>query len=424
MDVSNSDESKLASVLSLSLHRLQRAPRAVHRAFLARPSLFRRLRSVKDVYHADGVAFLRDQVQTELCAIQMIAQAQSSILLVGEAGAVLRAALSSSSSEKPYVEIREIPAENGEWALVTDERVAVIGQADLGIAVEGEIARAVSDVFQYPDEVSSHRKPLPKGRTNWPLRTRLDLEAIEVGLSRTWTSKSGRPVTEIERLLLNAIRSARRFIYIEAPHLTSSAVVNALISCLKAKEGPDVVLILPTAAAHTPSPFRRLVLASVHASQAAALRRILACDRKGRFRVYERPSASTSAPLLIVDDQFVKIGTSDLTSKSLGASRAVDLSIEAVGRPQVVTAIARLRRERIGRMLGLEPSEFDARFLLDGSLIRTIESFFTNTRYLVEVSPEPVLTPKSWRIALILFIIFALLVTFVSLFAQLSGLMT
>jgi hypothetical protein len=45
-------------------------------------------------------------------------------------------------------------------------------------------------------------------------------------------------------------------------------------------------------------------------------------------------------------------------------------------------AIARLRRERIGRWLKLDPSEFDARFLLNGSLTGTIESFFTPTRKL------------------------------------------
>jgi hypothetical protein len=178
--------------------------------------------------------------------------------------------------------------------------------------------------------------------------------------------------------------------------------------------------------------------------QMAALARLIKADRGDHFRAYEKEHRGG---LMIIDDQFVKIGTNLLTSQSLGTHRSIDIAIEALGRPRVVMSIARLRRERIGRALGLDPSEFDARFLLNGTLTGTIESFFTATRSFQEITAEatpvtqiaftlsPLLDPKrpqamkrwvrkklrfgpkTWRFALIFIIIFALLVTISTLFA-------
>lgn len=392
MDVQESPEAqgKLAIVFSLSLHRLQRAPRAVHRAFLSRPSLFRKHRNVKDVYHADGVSFVRDRQQTELCLVQMIAQAHRSILVVGPepgAGSILAAALASIRSEKPHVHIREVRSED--HLLIVDEHVALIGGGDLGICVEGDIAKAVSDLYQ----VTIHFRR-SRGRTNWPLRTRLDLEAIEVGLSRTWPSRDKATIIEIERLLIKSIRSARRFVYIESEAFTSPVIARAIAQRLRAADSPEFILILPNQKSEGLLAQMRLSL------QEANLERVLQSDRYDKFRAFERPRVvlhSTGAcGLTIVDDQVVTIGTAQATSKALGAAQAFDLTIEAVGRPHVVMSIARLRRERLGRLLGIEASEFDARFLLNGSLANTIESFFTPQRSLKELAPS---LPVWWRVA-------------------------
>jgi phosphatidylserine/phosphatidylglycerophosphate/cardiolipin synthase-like enzyme len=445
MDIEDTQDSFLqlspaASVLSLSLHRLQRAPRAIHRAFLSRPSLFRILRNVKGVFQADRLSFLLDQAQIEACLIRMISRAERSILIVGTStDPVLQSALATSRREKPQIKISLTSEEFVERIVVVDDVAAILGSVNLALAIEGEIARGVSNLFQFTfHNTLEHRSE----SVRWPLGTRFDLESIEVGLSRTWALKDQSPVIEIERLLINAIRSARRFIYIEAANLTSPVIVNALSARLKSESGPEVVVILP--AFKTSMTLREKSLARV---QTAALARILKFDVNGRFRAYESPGSHAGSGLLIVDDQFVKIGGSQLTSRSLGAVCTLDLSVEAVGRPHVVMTIARLRRERLGALLAIDPSEFDARFLLNGSLIDTLESFFTSCRSLVELNPEPTrlqqllfyaspwidpkkprsvarwmtkklrFAPKIWRYAFILVIMFALLITFSSVFA-------
>lgn len=382
-------EHELASVLSLSLHRLQHTPRAIHRAFLSRPSIFRPAKNIEGLYRAESAGFLSHRGAVEICLGQMIAQARESVLVVGKKG--------------------------DERTVVVDGRVAWVGNGEVGLVVEGEIARAVSDLFQ-----PRARPPRFKMRSNWPLLTRIDVDGIGVGLSHAGPANEH----ENERLILSALRSARRFIYAETEALTSPSVVGVLEAMLRKDDGPEVVLML---AKESSGPLRLL--------QTAMLARLSEADRNDRFRAYAR---ERTGGLLIVDDQFVKIGTSQWTSRSLGDSRSLDLSIEALGRATVVMAIARLRRERIGRALQLEPSEFDARFLLNGSLTQTIESFFTPTRRLEERAAEttpltriafalsPLLDPgapqalKTWQFALILVTIFALLITFSTLFAPLG----
>ena len=429
-------ETPLAAVLSLSLHRLQRAPRAIHRAFLSRPSIFKKDRTISGAYLADGFSFLKDSTSIETCLSQMIAQAQRSVLLVGRVDASTEKLVERFSEERPDVRVRRV--RSSLQFVLTDERVGLLGGGELRVCVEGEIARKLGDLFQ----LSLRRQELPRGRTNWPVRTRLDLESIEVGLARTWISPDSAPVIEIERMTLAALRSAKRFVYIEASALTSPVLVNAIVSRVRRDECPEFLIVLPS----------RSGAASF--LERAALAKIVKADANDRVRIFERPFETRAdahgCGLWIVDDQFVKIGTSTLSSRSFGNSQEVDLAIEAVGRPQVVMAIARLRRERLGHLLGLEPSEFDARFLLNGSLNATFESFFTALRLFPELTPEatpltqiafslsPLLDPKrprafqrwvrrklfwgpkTWRFAFIFIMIFALLITFASLFAPLG----
>jgi hypothetical protein len=417
---------ELASVLSLSLHRLQRMPRAMHRAFLSRPSIFRHLRNIKGRFPANTLTFLGHQRANEICLSQLISRARYSIVVVSDHSFFASDLIGLVEHDHPHIRVSRIHAENGECLVIVDDALAWLGAGDVGIALEGEIAQALSDCFR----LTMHRNDLKshgRGPSSWPVLTRIDLENIEVAISRTWTSKDLAPVIENERLLLAALRSARRFIYAETEALTSPVIVNAIASRIRKSDAPEIVIVLPE---QTKTRLQFL--------QRAALARIQKADEFGRFRAYS--VAQNVNGLLIVDDQFVKIGNAQMTSSSLGASRAVDVSIEALGRPSVVMSIARLRRERIGRWLTIDASEFDARFLINGSLIGTIESFFTVARYLDEIRAEATLAtqiaftfspwldpkrpqafkrwvrrkllfgPKSWLIALILLTFFALLV--------------
>ncbi len=378
------DQEDVASVFSLSLHRLQRAPRAIHRVILSRESLFRLGTNIEGTYFARAISFLRDELMAETCSVQMISKAQRSILFVGSLNdSLVGPALKALASENPQLRIHHFNSRNGERLLVVDGQTAVLGAGHLQFCVDGDIARALAQNYI---SVDSWTTRFNVGST-WPFHARLDLEAIEVALSRTLPVMKQSGAIEIERLTLKALRSARRFIFIETEALTSPVMIKALKRRLATTDGPEVILILPFRnSEETTSRFSRRSL--LDGLQAHAIAEIETSDAYDKFRCYQRPATfslrghAKPCHIMIVDDQFVKIGTSTMTSRSLGASYETDLSIEAVGRTSVVMAIARVRRELLGSMLGVEPSEFDARFLLNGQLGATIESFFRSDRML------------------------------------------
>ena len=372
---------ELASVFSLTLHRLQRAPRAIHRAFLSRASLFRPNRNIQGTYHAQGLAFIRDELMADTCAIQMITRAEKEILVLNadpDPLSMITPTLKSIQKENPHLRIVLRTSRDGKRLIVVDRKSAIVGAGRLQVCVQGDLARGLA--CEFSDVPSTHvSRATDAFGFGWPFHSRVDLESVEVGLSRT---RPTAPI-EIERLTLEAIRSARRFIYIETKWFTSPLITHALQKRLEVGDGPEVILILPTSRA--PSGLHQRALSSLQRESLSQLERY---DLHDRLRVYERPQAKLGrgkgepCHALIIDDQFLKLGTSTLTSSSLGNAHEFDLSIEAVGRAHVVMSIARLRRELIGDLLNLEPSEFDARFLLNGSLIGTIESFFHGEREL------------------------------------------
>lgn len=425
-------ETEIAPVLSLSLHRLQRTPRAVHLAYLSRPTLFRPHRNIKALVVAEQITIFTHREQFKTTLARAIAGARDSLVLVGGTFGD-HELIDAAKRDQPSLEVRKHRSESGERVVIIDERLIFMGAGEIGVLASGPVASAVRELYQ----PSRRALDIQAGSNSFPIK-RIDLSELRVGLARTWVARDLPPIIENERLILSAIRSARRFILIETEALTSPVVVHALAAKLREDDSTEIVIRLPERAPHRLQHLQR-----------AAIARLAKADRHDRFRAYVSPERGS---FMIVDDQFLMVGNSQMTSRSLSVSRGVSFAFEAAGCPTVVMAIARLRRERLGSALGIEASEFDARFLMNGSLISTIESFFTAHRELKEIAAEvtavtqiafslsPLLDPKRPRaasrwlrrkvrsglsskillFALIFITIFALLVMFASLFAPVA----
>jgi phospholipase D1/2 len=155
--------------------------------------------------------------------------------------------------------------------------------------------------------------------------------------------------------------------------LTSETLVEALGARLQQREGPDIVFVLP---ARCPAWFEEVSMGRL---RAASLARLRAADCHGRLRFYApRVAPDTSvnvhAKLMIVDDELVRVGSSNLTNRSLGLDTECDLAIEARGRPDIAGAITRLRSDLLAEHLGASESEVSACERAEGSLIRAIEA--------------------------------------------------
>jgi phospholipase D1/2 len=195
-------------------------------------------------------------------------------------------------------------------------------------------------------------------------------------------------VREIERLHLEAIRSARASIYVENQYFSAESIAAALCARLAEPDGPEVVLVLPSAC----SGF--LEERTMGARRAVLLERLREADRFGRFRAYapQVPGAervNVHAKLMIVDDALARIGSANLANRSLGLDRECDLALEAEGRSDVSLAIARLRTRLVSEHLGVAPERFDAACREHGgSLIRAIEALRHGPRTLAPLEPK------------------------------------
>jgi phospholipase D1/2 len=225
----------------------------------------------------------------------------------------------------------------------------------------------------------------------WPPGLSPDFEHVEVGIARTEPHWEGRPeVREVEALHLDAIASARRHVFIENQYLTSTCVRDALVERLNEPNGPEVVLVLPCECTGW------LEENTMGLLRHRLLQRLAEADRHGRLRAYypvvpglaNGRFLNVHSKVLVIDDDFVKVGSSNASNRSMGVDTECDAAIEAGGDARVSRAIAGLRNRLLGEHLGVDPERIGEATSASGSLVRTIESLRHEGRTLVPVAPQ------------------------------------
>jgi phospholipase D1/2 len=112
-------------------------------------------------------------------------------------------------------------------------------------------------------------------------------------------------------------------------------------------------------------------------------RRLKAADRYGRLRAYyanvPSPDGGDNAigihsKLVIVDDRFVRIGSSNLNNRSMGVDSECDVALEAT-RDDERAAVAGLRARLLAEHLGVEAGAMAEAINRHGTLRDAIESF-------------------------------------------------
>jgi phosphatidylserine/phosphatidylglycerophosphate/cardiolipin synthase-like enzyme len=157
-----------------------------------------------------------------------------------------------------------------------------------------------------------------------------------------------------------ALAAARRSVYIEAQYHAAPAIADRLALLLERADGPEIVIVVWRRASGW---IERFAMAS---NRDRLLRRLAAADRHGRLRAYwlgepQEPQREINlhAKLLIVDDRFMRLGSSNLNYRSLGLDTECDLAIEASDEP-TRRAIASLRDQLLAEHLRQPPDEVAA----------------------------------------------------------------
>lgn len=231
---------------------------------------------------------------------------------------------------------------------------------DLTMAVDGDAAKALGDLVR-------ERWQRATGEVLAPPHVRSDLwpdglepsarRDLRVAVSRSAPEHNGQTgVREIEQLYLDMILAARRSIYIESQYFTADKVGAALAARLAEPDGPEIIVVLRQLS------HGWLEELTMETLRTRLIEKLRAADRHGRLRVFypyiaglkEGTCIDVHAKIMIVDDDFVRIGSANLANRSMGLDTECDLTIEARGRVDIRHAIEALRCELLGEHLGFE----------------------------------------------------------------------
>ena len=262
---------------------------------------------------------------------------------------------------------------------------------DVQMMVSGDAASALGDLARNRWFNATGRRlsaPPPRSVEEvWPPRVNPDLTECPVAIMRTQPRyEELEEQREIEQAYLSAIKRARRSIYIESQYFTAQAISHALAQRLSEHDGPDVVLVLRQ---HCDGWLERRTMDSLRAQ---LLHEVELADHYGRLRVYAPvvPGEAGAEPvavhskLLIVDDEFVCIGSANVSNRSMGFDTECNLAVEACGQARVQSAIAAFRNGLLAEHLGVDPEVVANQIQTCGSLAAATDALRGGGRTLAD----------------------------------------
>ncbi|NRP21847.1 Cardiolipin synthase B [Ensifer adhaerens] len=226
-------------------------------------------------------------------------------------------------------------------------------------------------------------EPVETNADQWPASLPADFSGCQTALSRTEPHRDRlRSRRESINLIHDVLRQARKHIYIEAQYLASFGLAEVLLKRLYEEDGPEIVVVV-TRSSH--GLIEKLVMGD---NRDRLIRKLKRADRHDRLWVMYPVVPDTAgaereilvhSKVLIVDDLFLRVGSSNLNRRSEGLDTEADFSIEGRDdgcRKGIASVCARLLAEH----LASTPSEVHNVLEATGSLRETIRRLNRSTR--------------------------------------------
>jgi phospholipase D1/2 len=263
---------------------------------------------------------------------------------------------------------------------------------DVQIAVDGAAARAIGALARqrWQQVTGELLDRSPRDADPWPDELPADFRDAPVAIARTQPEFNGASeVREVERLYVDAIAAARRWLYFENQYFTADVIGDALIRRLQEPDGPEIVILQPRQCQGW------LEQTAMGVLRARLMRRVREADRYGRLRVYYPDVAglgdqrlTVHAKVLVVDDRLLRIGSANLNNRSMGVDSECDLAIESGANTEHARCIATIRNRLVGEHVGQAAERIAEALAAHGSLIRAIEELSGEARGLHPLETE------------------------------------
>jgi phospholipase D1/2 len=265
---------------------------------------------------------------------------------------------------------------------------------DVQLLVDGPAAKALANLARtrWARAAYERLRPVQAESDPWPETITPDFRDVSVAISRTEPAHlDGREVREVETLFSDMIDAAQRSIYIENQFLTCVKVAPLLAAALRGNPRLEVLIVAPKA--HNSWIGERTML--------AGRIRFIDCLRSDgladRVRVVhprvsrggESADVMVHSKVMIVDDRLLRVGSANMTNRSMGTDTECDLTIEADGHSDRAGIVA-VRNRLMAEHCGASPAEVQAVVNRTGSLLATIDALDGRDHRLIEIARGPV----------------------------------
>ncbi|MCO6187795.1 phospholipase D-like domain-containing protein [Rhizobium sp. L1K21] len=256
---------------------------------------------------------------------------------------------------------------------------------DVQALVQGKAAAVLTEVARTRWRWATKEILRPHGPVHhdWPEGDLPDISGCYVGVALTQPGINGhRRRTEAAKLTCDAISEAAKCIYIEAQYLVSNRVVAQLARKLKEVDGPEVVILVPKT---TRGIVEQMTMGN---GLARYIRKLRKADSHNRLLIAyaavpgeneKEVEVLIHSKVVIVDEKFLRIGSSNLNKRSEGFDTECDIAIEAED-DQCRTAIVGLRNDLLAEHLSAKKEDVDRISRSQGSVLAAISALNVQPR--------------------------------------------
>jgi phosphatidylserine/phosphatidylglycerophosphate/cardiolipin synthase-like enzyme len=248
---------------------------------------------------------------------------------------------------------------------------------DATSAFDGPAARAMGDLARDRWHIASGEdlQPVTDATECWPEGLTPTFRDVEVAIARTRPDIPEVEASfEIEQMYLDLISSAKRVIYAESQYFASRKIAQAIAKRLIEEDPPEIVIVNPITAQGWLEP---IAMDTARAQLFEALKRL---DHRDRFRIFhpvtdEGAEIYCHAKVTIVDDTYIRVGSSNFNNRSMRLDTECDVVIAAEqdGQDKLRGQIIDLRNDLLAEHLDMTPQQVGAGLADNNSLIALIE---------------------------------------------------
>jgi phospholipase D1/2 len=214
-------------------------------------------------------------------------------------------------------------------------------------------------------------------RRIWPDDVRVRGEDVDTAIARTWVQPgTERDIHEVMQLYLDTIKSARHYIYIENQYFTSPEITAALEERLRDEAPPEIAIVMPAETSGW------LEQATMDVLRNEAFDRLLRADGHGVLRIIGPvldelgdTSINVHAKIMVTDGRFSRIGSANLSQRSMGLDTECDILVVDDG------CANRLAADLLAEHMAADVNDVAESLSRDG-LLSTIDRFNGGSRRL------------------------------------------